>query len=106
MRASESQIAATIAANFEGDAELYAAFASACDAQFLRDAEAGNGAADEGRLQALRRLAHDLKSALLMLGCDDASQLASEVEQSAERGEMKAARIAWRQLSRVLSHAS
>ena len=68
---------------FGGDSSLYLAFLAQCRPQFGRDAAAGDLAASQKDLQALRRLAHSLKSVMLTLGFDSDSLLAARVEAAA-----------------------
>jgi len=98
----EQDVAAAIALRFDGDAALYHAFALDCAAQFAVDAAAGEAACQDGDLPALRRLAHNLKSALLMLGHEAMSHLAAEVEEQAAQGDRHGALASWRGLHRHL----
>jgi HPt (histidine-containing phosphotransfer) domain-containing protein len=98
----EPDVATAIALRFDGDAALYKAFATDCEAQFIRDAGAGEAACEGGDLPALRRLAHNLKSALVMLGHQAISDVAAEVERQAAAGDPLATRAAWRRLHSML----
>ena len=101
-RAAPGQdVAAAIADNFAGDEMLYAAFAVECERQFAADAEAGDAAGAAGDLATLRRLAHNVKSALRMIGRLALSAGAAEVEQLAAAGDLPAARAARRRLRRA-----
>ncbi|HEY9027581.1 MAG TPA: Hpt domain-containing protein [Burkholderiaceae bacterium] len=93
--------AGAIAARFDGDAALYDAFAAACRLQFVADAAAGRAACAAGDLPALTRLAHNLASALTMLGHDDISRLAGRVEAQAGAGDA-AAFESWEALCALL----
>jgi len=73
-------VRAAIANNFDGDVQLYLAFASSCFEQFAHDLSSGEAVCDAGDLPALRRLAHDLKSALVMLGHDAPFAVAQKLE--------------------------
>jgi HPt (histidine-containing phosphotransfer) domain-containing protein len=95
-------VAAAIAANFEGDASMYAAFAKVCVAQFARDAVAGQAACACGDLVALRALAHNLKSVLVMLGYTHAGGLAAQLEGHAASGDLALADTTWRALRSTL----
>ena len=76
--------AASAALNFfGGDVALFQAFLAKCRPQFRLDAAAGDLAAERQDLQALRRLAHSVKSALLILGFETDSLLAARVEAAA-----------------------
>jgi HPt (histidine-containing phosphotransfer) domain-containing protein len=88
---------AAIAEHFDGDASLYDAFAASCARQFATDAATGQAACEAGDLQALGALAHNLKSALLMLGHTELSDLAARVDMLAAC-DLASARAPWRAL--------
>ncbi|MEQ1683192.1 MAG: Hpt domain-containing protein [Burkholderiaceae bacterium] len=90
--------AAAIVEHFDGDAALYDAFAASCAGQFATDAAAGQSACETGDLQALGALAHNLKSALLMLGHTELSDLAARVDMLAAACDLASARVPWRAL--------
>ena len=94
--------ATAIAMRFGGDAALYHAFAAECAIQFVRDIEQGQAACAAGDLAELARLAHNLKSALTMLGHDNVSRLAGRVEAQASAGARSAALEAWQALRAVV----
>src|SRR5258706_2470734 len=98
----EPGVAAAIALQFDGDAALYRAFAQSCATQFALDAMAGQVACEAGDMSGLRRLAHNLKSALIMLGHGGVSDLASLVEDQAASGDLDSARASWRSLHAAL----
>ena len=98
----EPGVAAAIALQFDGDAALYRAFAQSCATQFSLDALAGQAACETGDGPGLRRLAHNLKSALIMLGQDAVSDLASRVEEQAAAGDLDSACASWRLLRSAL----
>jgi hypothetical protein len=95
-------VASAIALHFDGDSALYQAFAAACATQFVLDALAGQAASEAGDLPGLRRLAHNLKSALTMLGRGDACDLASLVEVQAAAGDLGPACASWDSLHSAL----
>lgn len=95
---AERQRAAVVAAHFAGDAQLHAAFAAACDQQFAVDAPAGDRFAAGGDLASLGRLAHNLHSALTMLGHRRAGGHAARVEQHCAAGSLPRSRSAWKRL--------
>jgi hypothetical protein len=99
---AEPGIEAAVATHFGGDAALYAEFASACAAQFVSDAAAGQAACNGGDLAPLRRLGHDLKSVLVVLGHAGPAELAARLEQHAAAGATPAARAAWLALREAL----
>jgi HPt (histidine-containing phosphotransfer) domain-containing protein len=88
-------IAAAIDAHFEGDAALYRAFANSCLAQFAIDSATGQAASDSADMPRLGRLAHDLKSVLLILGYRELSDLAAQVEAQSMNGDLAAAALNW-----------
>lgn len=100
---TEAAVQAAVAEQFDGDAALYRSFANECEDQFKLDAAAGDRACASGDLIALRRLAHNLKAALRMLGHASASALASELEEQARVGNGMLAQRSWRELHSALS---
>lgn len=95
-------VRAAIANSFDGDARLYQAFAAACAAQFAQDISTGQWGCDNDDLPALRRLAHNLNSALIMLGHEQLSHLAQRLEAQAAAGDLVSARASWRTLRAAL----
>lgn len=75
-----------VARHFGGDAALYAAFREQALRQFAADLAEGDRCSGTGDLPALRRLAHSLKSVLLLLGDDRASEQARHLERQAAAG--------------------
>jgi hypothetical protein len=98
----EPDVVAAIALQFEGDVALYRAFAQSCATQFALDAIAGQEACQAADMPALRRLAHNLRSALIMLGQGAVSDLACQVEEQAAAGDLDSARASWRSLRSAL----
>lgn len=96
-------VRAAIAANFDGDTQLYQAFAASCAAQFVHDIPAGQASCDAGDLPALRRLAHNLKSALTMLGHDELFAVARKLEGEAAAGDLPSAKVSWHELRTELA---
>ncbi|WP_374564130.1 response regulator [Ideonella sp.] len=94
--------AQAIARHFEGDAELYRSFRQSCLQQFGLDAQAGDAACDAGDVQALRRVAHNLKTVLRSLGHVALGDLAASVEDSAAAGDFDLAQGAWCRLQPLL----
>lgn len=88
---------------FGGDAELYAAFRGACIAQFPVDVLAGDAAMASGDLEALRRVAHNLKSVLSTLGYVHASRTARDLELAAAAAQRDASDRHWRWVRRFLT---
>ncbi len=96
-----------VGAYFGGDRELYESFLVQCRQQWRLDAEQGDLALRQSDLQALRRLAHSLKSVLITLGLDDDGALARALEQAAAEGQADAAADLWPRLrAQLLAHAA
>lgn len=93
--APEQRAAAAALNFFGGDLALYQTFLAQCRPQFRLDAAAGDLAAERLDLQALRRLAHSVKSVLLTLGFDTDSGLAARVEATAAAQHAEAAWGLW-----------
>lgn len=91
--------AAAVAAHFGGDATLYRAFRESCLLQFPDDLRQGDAAVAAGDAAALRRVAHSLKSVLLLLGEDEASATARRLEHAAEAGDWAACHGPWQAIS-------
>ena len=88
--------------NFGGDAALMAEFRADCIAQFPHDLASGEVALRSGDLRTLRRVAHDLKSVLRLLGEARGADLAAAVEQASAHGNTTAATAAWQSLQHVV----
>lgn len=86
---------------FGGDEGLYRAFCETSEPQFLVDAALGDAAQARGDLAELRRVAHSLKSALLLTGRPRLSQTAHAVELLAARGDTQAL-AAWLPIAAAL----
>ncbi|MDY0107314.1 MAG: Hpt domain-containing protein [Giesbergeria sp.] len=67
-------------------------------AQFVKDLDDGDAAIRGGDLQALRRVAHNLKSALTLLGQKQAALAARATEEHAAQSALEAAHADWAQL--------
>jgi hypothetical protein len=91
--------------HFEGDERLFEAFRAASAAQLERDGRNGDAAAMAGDATVLRRLGHDLKTVLQLLGDDSAAAQAEALEQAATHApaDAVALRAAWQPLRRALS---
>lgn len=97
--------AVAIARHFGGNAPLFQAFKASCLAQFPLDVSAGDAACALRDAQSLRRVAHSLKSVLLSLGQDEASELARRLEDEAALGTSPQALSLWHRLRNVLQSA-
>lgn len=83
---------------FAGNHAFYRTYRAACLAQFAQDVRAGDSAVQAGDVQALRRVAHNLKSVLTMLGEASAAQSARSTEECAAQGALESMQQGWRQL--------
>lgn len=83
---------------FAGRQELFDAYRVACLAEFARDLQSGDAALAAGDAQALRRLAHSLKSVLQMLGHPGLSAMARALEASSQSGLPGPAQAQWAEL--------
>jgi DNA-binding NarL/FixJ family response regulator len=77
--------------HFGGDAALHEAFRASAVLQFAADLAEGERCAAAADLPALRRLAHSLKSVLLLLGDEPAAEQARALERLAAAGAPDAA---------------
>ena len=94
----DSADALAAAAHFGGDVALFRAFRDGCLAQFPLDRAAGDAACATGDGAALRRVAHNLKSVLRLLGLEPASRLAARLEQAAADADAVTAHALWASL--------
>ncbi len=94
--------AAAIASHFGGDAALYRAFRESCLAQFPDDLRQGDAALAAADAPALRRVAHSLKSVLLLLGEAEASDTARRLEHAAEAADWPACHGPWQAVAAAL----
>lgn len=88
---------------FGGDAELFHLYRSTCVLQFAHDLAAGDLAADGHDLQALRRVAHSLKTVLLTIGLPALADQARALEHDSHAGLPQAAALGWPQLRAALA---
>jgi DNA-binding response OmpR family regulator len=88
---------------FAGDQGLYDSYRTRCLRQFRDDRGTGDAALAAADLQALRRLAHSLKTVLLILGHENDSVLARQVEGDAAEGRLASAGAGWNRLADRLS---
>ncbi|MEZ5719234.1 MAG: response regulator [Burkholderiaceae bacterium] len=87
---------------FGGNRGLYEAYRQTCLDQFPKDLEEGGRAADAGDAPALRRVAHNLKSVLALLGEAQAAQQARSTEEFAAVGALEPMRKGWQQTCSLL----
>lgn len=71
--------------HFGGQAPLFDEFVASCVTQFPSDIDAGDRACAQGDAQALRRVAHNLKSVLQLIGSAEGHAMARRLEQAAAR---------------------
>lgn len=83
---------------FGGNRALYEAYRQACLARFPQDVIEGDQAVAAQDAQALRRVAHNLKSVLTMLGEAQAAQCARSNEEWAAAGDLEPMQLGWQQL--------
>ncbi|MGS0753925.1 Hpt domain-containing protein, partial [Roseateles sp. GG27B] len=88
----------TLHSHFGGNLALYQSFRSSCLQQFEADVSAGDLACRQADHQALQRLAHSLKSVLLMLDQVPAAELARQLEHSADQDDWAVASPLWASL--------
>lgn len=90
--------------HFDGDVRLFEAFRAASRLQFEQDLVRGDAALLSGDTATLRRIGHDLKTVLQLLGDDAASQhsIALEAAALAAPPDEAALRQAWRVLRQSL----
>lgn len=81
--AQEGDQAHAIQEYFEGNQALFDAYRDACIGQFPQDIREGDAACAAADMQALRRVAHSLKSVLLTLGYPTLSAQARALEDRA-----------------------
>lgn len=100
---ADVEVRRAIELHFGGDASLYAAFRAAALGQFEADVQAAEAALAAADVASLRRVAHNLKSALRLLGHDAPSELARRLEALAADG-AAAARLAaaWQPLGEAV----
>ena len=96
------QHADAVAQHFSGNQTLYDGYRAGCLRQFAADAAAGEAACAARDAQALHRLAHNLKSVLLLLGHENASAQAARLEHAASIGAWDAALPLWQGLRELL----
>lgn len=87
---------------FGGDTALYEAYLGMCRVQFAQDLIDGDNACAKLDRQALRRVAHNLKSVLLTLGHPQGCQTARSLEDQAMAGSDAVVSQGWRELRQVL----
>lgn len=85
--------------HFGGQASLFDEFLASCVAQLPLDVEAGDRACEHGDVQALRRVAHNFRSVLQLIGDADGHTMAERLEQAVADGQALASlKPAWQRL--------
>lgn len=92
-----------VARFFGGNRALYATYRASCLLQFPHDIAEGDAALAARHFDALRRLAHSLKSVLLTLGHDDAHRQAAALEAMAATADGARVPAAWAALRAQLA---
>lgn len=101
--AADSAAALPQPPTFFGDRQaLFVAYQRTCLEQFAYDVIEGNRAAHSGDWAALQRLAHNLKSVLVLLGHPTEAKLARTLETQAHVGAHTAAQATWHLLQAQL----
>ncbi len=93
---------AAVSSYFGGDAALFHSYRASCLAQLPDDVALGENLLAARDAAALRRLAHNLKSVLRLLGHEQASGLAQTLEQACLASDWAGATDAWRRLGAAL----
>ncbi len=87
--------AGCVAEYFGGDRRLYENYKAMCRSQFPLDLQAGDAACRAGDAQALKHLAHSLKSVLRCLGHARLAEAARAIEQATACADMAGASAGW-----------
>ncbi len=95
--------AACVAEYFGGDRRLYESYKAMCHKQFALDLQAGDAACRTGDVQALKHLAHSLKSVLRCLGHARLADAARAIEHAAGSADMASASAGWTEFRRELA---
>ena len=87
-----------VARYFDGNHALYSAYRQSCLGQLVQDVAEGDHAVQAEDLVALHRVAHNFKSLLVLLGQEQAAQVARTTEEHAAKGTAAPAYAGWEQL--------
>jgi CheY-like chemotaxis protein len=88
---------------FGGDQALFDTYRAGCLARFATDIAVGDRASAGADTAALRRLGHDLRSVLQLIGEPDAAHCAAALEQAALAADAQALAAAWSALRSLLA---
>ena len=95
---------AAVQRHFAGSADLFFNYRETCRQQFADDLGVGDQALQAGDGPALRRLAHNLKSVLRMLGAEAAAAHADALEGAALRADWPAAGTGWQAVRAAIQY--
>lgn len=87
-----------VAEFFAGNQSLFDAYRSTCLEQLPKDLQEGDQALRAGDVATLERVAHNLKSALALLGWSYAAELARDTENAAAQAALAPMRANWQRL--------
>ncbi|KQP13191.1 response regulator [Pseudorhodoferax sp. Leaf267] len=87
---------------FGGNLRIYHAYRATCEKQFPVDAAEGDRAIAAGDIQAMRRLAHTLKSVLQALGHGQAAETARAIDAGCATNDWAAVTVRWPALRTLL----
>lgn len=90
------------AAPFEGRESLLQSFTASCRQQFPLDAQAGDEALARDDMQALRRIAHNLKSVLRLVGATELADMAQSLDTQLSRQDLTGVAGRWQGLRDAL----
>lgn len=93
---------ADVAAPFEGRESLLQSFTASCRQQFPLDAQAGDEALARDDMQALRRIAHNLKSVLRLVGATELADMAQSLDTQLSRQDLTGVAGRWQGLRDAL----
>ena len=93
---------ADVAAPFEGRESLLQSFTASCRQQFPLDAQAGDEAHARDDMQALRRIAHNLKSVLRLVGATELADMAQSLDTQLSRQDLTGVAGRWQGLRDAL----
>ena len=103
MQPGATSTADPVADHFGGDRGLFEAFRASCLVQIPHDVDEGDAALACGDVQALRRIAHSLKSVMTLLGRPEAAALARQIEDASAAIDLATAAQLWPTLRRQVA---
>jgi len=93
---------AAIARYFRGSRPLFEAFRTGCLSQFSVDMQAIDKSLQQADAATVRRIAHNIKSAMNMLGHTALGAEALDIELAAQQGQLDRAANSWRTLAAAM----